>query len=140
MYQRILTGAALLGCSVTDLKCRKVYKPAAAGYLVLAALGHLAGRTATPAQMAFGLLPGIFCLAVSWLSRQGLGYGDSVLALGCGLSLGFWPCMEALFFAFFLSGLWAAILLVLRKAGRKKEFPFVPFLLAGALIQWAGGV
>ncbi len=140
MYQRILTGAVLLGCAVTDLKCRKIYKAAAAGYLALAVLGQLARRTATVAQMAFGLLPGIFCLVVSWLSGQGLGYGDSVLVLGCGLSLGFWPCMETLFFAFFLSGLWAVILLVLRKAGRKKEIPFVPFLLAGALIQWAGGV
>lgn len=140
MYQRILTGTALLCCSVTDLKSRKIYKTAAAGYLALAVLGHIAGRTATFAQMALSLLPGLFCLVVSWISRQGLGYGDSVLALGCGLSLGLSSGVATLFLAFFLSGLWAMFLLVRRKAERKKEFPFVPFLLAGALIQWIGGI
>lgn len=140
MYQRILTGIVLMGCSVTDLKSRKIYRSAAAAYILLALLGHVIGRTATPIRIAAGLLPGIGCLAVSWLSRQGLGYGDSVLILGCGISLGALPCAEILFFSFLLAGIWAAGLLVLRRAGRGKEIPFAPFLFLGALIGWAGGV
>lgn len=138
MYQRILTGIILFGCSVTDLKCKKIYKSAAAAYILLALLGHTAGRTATLEGIAAGLLPGVFCLVVSWLSRQGLGYGDSVLILGCGISVGLWPCVEILFLSFFLAGVWAAGLLVFQRVGREKEIPFAPFLLLGALIGGMG--
>ena len=138
MYQRILTEVVLLGCSVTDLKCKKIYKAVVAAYILLALLGHAAGRTAMPAGIASGLLPGVFCLVVSWLSRQGLGYGDSVLILGCGISVGLWPCVEILFLSFFLAGVWAAGLLVFHRVGREKEIPFAPFLFLGALIGGMG--
>lgn len=136
MYQHILTGAVLLICTVTDLKNRKIYKTAVVGYFVLALLGHAAEHTAGIMPLVSGLLPGAFCFLVSWISRQGLGYGDSALVVGCGLSLGLQPCMTILFVAFFLSGLCAAGLLVTRRAGRKKEIPFVPFLLLGVVIYW----
>ena len=138
MYQYLLTGTVLLICSVTDLKCRRICKAAIGGYIILALLGHTAGRTAIPAKLAAGLLPGIFCFLISWVSRQGLGYGDSALVAGCGLSVGLWPCISVLLTAFLASGLWAAGLLVFRRAGRKKEIPFVPFLLFGLAVFWCG--
>ena len=140
MYQNILTGAVLLFCSVTDLKGRRIYKAAAAGYLALALLGHAAGGTLFSIELAFSLLPGFACLALSWVSRESLGYGDSALILGCGLSLGLWSCVEILLFAFFLAGTWAIGLLLFRRAGRGKEIPFTPFLFLGLVIGWAGGV
>lgn len=139
MYQRILTGIILLGCSVTDLKHRRIRKAVVAVYLALVLLGHAMGKTALM-DLLPGFLPGLFCLVLSWVSREGLGYGDSILILGCGVSLGFWPCMEILFLSFFLAGVWAVVLLLSRRAGRGKEIPFVPFLFLGALIGWAGGV
>ena len=140
MYQRLLTGIVLLGCSVTDLKSRRIYKAAAAGYLAFAFLGRVAGGMLFSIDFAFSLLPGLACLALSWVSRQSLGYGDSALILGCGLSLGFWPCVEILLFSFFLAGVWAIGLLLFRRAGRGKEIPFTPFLFLGLVIGWAGGV
>lgn len=140
MYQWLLTGGVLLICSITDLRYRRVYRAAIGGYLLMAFLGHILGHTLVFAELAAGLLPGAFCLLVSCLSRQSLGYGDSALAVVCGISLGIWPCMAVLFTAFFLSGLWAAGLLVLRRAERKRELPFVPFLFLGVLIQWIGGM
>ncbi len=138
MYQYLLTGTVLLICSVTDLKSRKVYKAVAGAYILLAFLGRVAGNNIAPGELAAGLLPGAFCFLISWISRQSLGYGDSALVTGCGLSIGLWPCMTTLFTAFFLSGLWAVGLLVLRRAGREKELPFVPFLLIGAVICGCG--
>lgn len=137
MYQYALSGAAFLICSITDLKCRKVYKAVAAGYLLLALLGHFIGKTAV-AEIAAGLLPGSVCVLLSWLSRQGLGYGDSILIAICGVSVGFWSCVAIIFTAFFFSGLWAVGLLVFRRAERKKEIPFVPFLLIAVILQWVG--
>lgn len=139
MYQYILTGAALGLCSVTDLKWHRVYKGAAAGYLILAIAGHMAGGTASWAEMAAGVIPGLLFLAVSWASRESLGYGDSLLLAVCGVSLGFWPCIWTAFTAFFWAGVWALFLFWFRKQNRRKEFPFVPFLLLGFVIQWTGG-
>ncbi len=138
MYQNVLTGIVLLICSFTDLRYKKIYKAVAGGYLILAILGHTVKPIVSPAEVAAGLLPGLFCLLLSWISREGLGYGDSVLVAGCGLSVGLWPCITILFAAFLLAGLWAAGLLIFRRAGRKKEIPFVPFLLLGTVIYWCG--
>lgn len=138
MYQNILTELTLAVCSVTDIKYRKIYKAAVAGYIALALLGHALGHTASPVQLAAGLLPGIFCFLISGASRQALGYGDSALVLGCGISVGAWQSLSVLVTGLFLSGLWAAGLLVFHKAGKKKEMPFVPFLFLGTVIYWCG--
>lgn len=138
MYQYVLSAIILLICSYTDIKYRRVSKGIAAIYFTLAVLGHLAAGD-SPGETVLGLIPGGFCFLLSWISRQGLGYGDSVLITGCGVSLGFGPCMLVSFTAFFWAGLWAMGLFVFRKADRKKELPFVPFLLLGVVIQGIGG-
>ncbi len=154
LYQYLLTGTVFSICSFTDLKSRKIYKSVMIGYLLLALLGRALSPAVSPGDqvapdagylrgfedLAAALLPGIFCFLLSWISRQGLGYGDSALVAGCGISVGLWPCLGILFLAFLLAGLWSAGLLLLRKAGRKKEIPFVPFLLLGTVIYWVGGV
>lgn len=139
MYQYILTGAALGISSYTDLKCRRVYGAVAAAYLILAVLGHLTGRTASLTEMLAGVLPGVFCFLVSWVSRQSLGYGDSLVILICGVSLGFWLCIWITFTAFFWSGVWGAAVYRMRKMSPREEIPFIPFLLLGFVIQGIGG-
>ena len=147
MYQKTITGIFLAICTGTDIKRRRVYKSAAAAYFILAAAGHTVScvHAAVSEDSALlpgilvgilcGLVPGAFCFLVSWGSRQALGYGDSLLISICGISLGFLPCVWIILTAFFCSGLWAAILFLFRKAGRKQEFPFVPFLLLGYVLQ-----
>lgn len=139
MYQYVLTGAALGISSYIDLKKRRVYGVVALVYLVLAVLGHFIWRTESLREILVGALPGIFCFLVSWASRQSLGYGDSLLITICGVSLGFWPCTWITFTAFFWSGIWGLAAYRLRRMGRKKEFPFIPFLLLGFVIQGTGG-
>lgn len=139
MFQHTLTAAVLGICSYTDLKWRRVYKSVAAFYLMLAILGHVAGNTASLMEMAIGIIPGLFFFAVSWVSGQSLGYGDSLLIAISGASLGFWPCVWTVFTAFFWSGIWGIGLYRFRRENRKKEFPFVPFLFLGFVMQWIGG-
>lgn len=152
MYQRIVTGIFFAVCSVTDVKRRCVCHRDAFVYFVLAAAGRMAvilhsllndGGTQAAAvcrDILAGLIPGGVCFFVSWSGRQGLGYGDSLLVLICGISLGFRSCIWLTFTAFFWAGIWAAILLAKRRGEvRKSAFPFVPFLLLGYVIQGFGG-
>lgn len=138
MYQYILTAAALGISSFTDLRWHRVYGRIVVLYLILAILGHVAAGTVS-LEIVAGIMPGIFFMIVSWVSRQGLGYGDSLLLTVCGAALGFWPCVWMAFTAFFWSGIWALVLYWFRREGRKKEFSFVPFLFLGFVIQCIGG-
>ena len=140
MYHYLLTTAIFIICSYTDIRYKKVYKIITAVYFILALSGHLIGKTGTVVTMMTGLIPGAFCLFLSWASRQEFGYGDSTLIAICGVSLGFRPCMTIIFTAFFCSGVWALVLFGLRRADRKSEIPFVPFLLLGTVIQGIGGL
>lgn len=65
----------------------------------------------------------------------GMGFGDVKLAVGLGAALG-WYGWGVLFIGAFagvcLNGLFAGVLVVFRRAGRKTLLPFGPFMIAGA--------
>ncbi|GAA4714588.1 prepilin peptidase [Phytohabitans rumicis] len=78
-----------------------------------------------------------FYLILAVASPAGMGLGDVKAALSVGLVAGWFGLGVALAAAvagFLLAGLYAAALLVLRKAGRKDHIAHGPFLLLGALI------
>jgi leader peptidase (prepilin peptidase)/N-methyltransferase len=129
MYQKLLTVVILILCSFTDIRSRRINRRVLAAYGIFIVAGHRAGS-----WMA-GMIPGAFCLVVSLLSHQAIGYGDSILILLLGLSVGLSDCLSVLFTAFFSAGITGILLLVLRRKSRKYELPFVPFLLLGMLIS-----
>lgn len=140
VYQMGLTAAVLAVCTYTDIRRRKVYKKVVLAYLLLAVMGRIAQGADAPGQAAAGLMPGLFCIALSFVTRQGLGYGDSILILICGVSLGLESCIYLTLSAFFWAGIWAMVLFCRKRAERGKAFPFVPFLLIGLMIQGVMGL
>ena len=69
-------------------------------------------------------------LAVSKISGEAMGYGDSILITILGGFLGFWNILSVLTAAFLLAAVFSAVMLVRRGFTRKSSFPFVPFLTA----------
>lgn len=76
------------------------------------------------------LVPGLFLVGISLLSRAGLGKGDVLLLIGTGFYLSWERVLITLSWALFYSSLWAGLLFFRRRRG-KEEFPFVPFVLLG---------
>jgi leader peptidase (prepilin peptidase) / N-methyltransferase len=79
-----------------------------------------------------------FYFVVALVSPRGMGMGDVKLAALLGLYLGWlgWAQLAVgAFGAFLLGGLFAVILLVVRRAGRGSGIPFGPWMIAGA---WLG--
>ncbi|MEU9098084.1 A24 family peptidase [Streptomyces sp. NPDC048361] len=107
---------------------------AAAVLLGLAALvpGHAGSwTTALLGGLALGAGYGVLFL----INPAGLGFGDVKLALGLGVTLGWygWPYLFAgALLGLVLGALYGLGLLVLRRASRKAAFPLGPFLIAGA--------
>lgn len=71
---------------------------------------------------------GALFLAVSRISDEALGYGDSWLILFLGILLGLRDILWLLSMAFMLSGAFSIVLLMRNRYSRKMSFPFVPFL------------
>ena len=75
--------------------------------------------------MAIWLTP---VLTAAFLTREGIGYGDGILALLLGPVFGTEVMWAGLFLAFLLSALCSILLLACKKADRKTCLPFIPFL------------
>lgn len=125
-----LTGAACAGPLVLLLTAAAATGPWSA--LLRAVLGGLA-------------LAGFYFLLVL-IAPSGMGLGDVKLAAGLGVLLAWfgWPTLLAGGVAGFgLAGLYGTALLVTRRATRKHQLPFGPFMIAGALavlLAWPAGL
>jgi leader peptidase (prepilin peptidase) / N-methyltransferase len=125
-----LTGAAYAGTLLLLLASAVVSGPWSA--VARAFLGGLA-------------LAGFYFLLVI-ISPSGMGLGDVKLAASLGALLAWfsWPTLLAGGLAgFLLAGLYGIALLVTRRATRKHQLPFGPFMIAGALavlLAWPAGL
>lgn len=83
-----------------------------------------------PVSVLLGILPGIGCLLVSKLTREAIGYGDSILICVLGLFYdGNHLLKIGMIAVCFASLLGMGLLLAGKK--RQYEIPFVPFLFLG---------
>ncbi len=130
----------LTGLSVIDIKCRKIpigiLAAADAGALIYQALF---GKE--DAALVFGgIAVGILMLAISRLTEESIGYGDSLGIAGLGGYLGFWKLLEVLAAAFFLLAVCGILVLTKKRMERKSALPFYPFLAVSYILYQLGGV
>lgn len=93
--QEWITTAVLLICAGTDFCSKKVYRWVVMLYMTLAVAGRLAaGMAGGMSVFVADLLPGAICLLMARATHQGIGYGDAMLILVCGLSVGWRACIE----------------------------------------------
>ena len=88
-----------------------------------------------------GAAIGAVCMMISKFTKEGLGYGDSLVILILGTYLGFYDLLLVLSTAFFLLLCVSIPALCIRKMSRKYALPFLPFLTCGyILLLLAGGM
>lgn len=133
---RIICFGILAGLSFTDLKYRKIPcsmlvtgSVLAAGYCFLCCKNQILLNLG-------GLLIGLLFLAVSRMTREGLGYGDSWLLCILGLYLGAGELLELLAVAWAGVAVAAMIVLCAKKYKRGISLPMVPFIAAGYMAAW----
>lgn len=88
-----------------------------------------------------GIVGGLAFLVLALAVPSGLGLGDVKLAVQIGLVLGWLSVAVVLswvFLGFLVGGLWAAALVMTRRATRKTHLAFGPPLLLGALLALLG--
>jgi len=80
------------------------------------------------------LMAGLLFLVVYLISRKGLGGGDAKFMAVAGLYLGFNGVLPAMLYGSILASLFAIIMILAKKIGRKDAIPLVPFLYLGMLL------
>ena len=120
-------------CSVQDIREKEIslWKLQIYGFLILGFFIQKNSLFSLLEKGIFGLIPGLLFLFLAKASKEAVGYGDGIILLFIGISIGFWQCLGVLFTA--LLGIFLAAAMILILAGRKKNvrIPFLPFLLTG---------
>lgn len=123
--------------SYLDVKDRELPVGLFVFFGILGLVVHMILRDRSVNSILAGLIPGAGCVLVSWLTREMLGYGDSmglcVLGIFEDLENVFW----IMFIAFMLSAVYGLWEMLVRRQGLKAAMPFFPFLwmaLVGVII------
>ena len=128
--ETVLVAALLAGNCMQDIRRREIFFLPTLLTGVAGICVHFAEGRAS--SIALSLLPGILLLLCSFATRGAIGGGDAVLTAAVGAWTGFPEITVTVILALALV---PAAAWLFRAAGkRRKELPFVPFILAGWLL------
>ena len=128
----LLTGLGL--SSVIDIKIRKVSLKIVGIMFVVGCMLRIMQENFLELALLIGLLPGIVCLLLSWLTKGEIGAGDGCMRLALGAFMDFWEVFSVFTVAISLVGVVALILMLRFHKGKKYEIPFIPFLFLGCFV------
>lgn len=80
-----------------------------------------------------GVMVGAVVLVFAYFSKEAIGAADGVIIMVCGAAFGLLETVSFTFFAAFYAGVFAMVLLLTKRVGKKSRIPFLPFLLFGYL-------
>lgn len=129
----------LAGGAFEDIRRKKISLIWIGIFALAGIVGNVVWREESMWSLAGGVCIGVLLLGISRLTHGEIGLGDGCVICVTGIYLGFYKNMELLLLALMLTALFAIILMLLRKAGRKTELPFVPFLCMAHIVVWSLG-
>jgi leader peptidase (prepilin peptidase)/N-methyltransferase len=140
MWSELAMMGMLTMCSAQDVKRKQIRLNLVLAFGILGILFHMLWRIQSMGSLLSGMAVGLVLLVLALLSGGRIGVGDGVLLIVTGIYLGLEENLELLFTGLFLCGLWALVLLVLKKKQRQDTIPFVPFLLVAYVGMLVGGL
>lgn len=133
----ILIISYLIFCSYIDIKKGYIYfKPTIIILALIIILRFVEMITChnNPVTFLSSFIPGILMILLSFLTRESIGYGDSILLLLCSVGVGLWNGIFIIMCSFIYSAIFSLTLLIKGK-NKKETIPFVPFIFL-ALITY----
>ena len=118
-------------CTFTDIKKRNV-----CGWLCIVNIVAAIFRNISGKSLIEGAIIGGIFLIISVVTREKIGYGDSLVFLAIGLIIGGEKCFVIIFWSFLLCSIFSLVAIILKKTTFKSTVAFMPFVLAGALVTF----
>lgn len=138
MWSRIAVMGMLALCSVEDIRKKQIRLNPVFAFGILGIIFHMLWRIQSIESLLLGMLVGVAMLFLSILTGGRIGAGDGVVLIVTGIYLGVERNLTLLLCGLLMCGIWAFVLIVLRKKSRKDTIPFIPFLLVAYVYILAG--
>jgi len=108
--------------------------------IVLSFLGVIFDEANIIPYLLSALVASGFLLILNFFTKgKGMGMGDVKLAIFMGLFLGHPKTIVAFYVAFIVGAIFGLILMILKKANKKSQVPFGPFMIFGFFVAWWWG-
>lgn len=91
------------------------------------------------AELIWGLMPGALLLLMAVITKKA-GIADGIVLLLLSLPLGYRECIVSFVLSFLIMSIVSLLLLVLNKVKGNSKLPYLPFLLAGYMMQAIAGL
>lgn len=143
MEKWIMTGITLvllIICTASDVKSRKIPVCVIMAGAVGTMLCLLLQQEVTPGKMLSGMIVGIIMVVISIVTDEQIGMGDSLIFCILGAGHGFMTSIAVLGISLGLTAATVALLLCIKKVGKRDRIAFVPFILTGYCLTMAGGM
>lgn len=134
LSQWIILGVVLIPSVFWDIRYKKISILPVISGIVLGLVFSVFRKEKHLVDMVISLLPGLFLLAASFVSKGCIGSGDGFICVFLGCVLPFKYVIYATVTGFMLAAVFGLVLILLKKAGRKTKLPFIPFLSAGVFL------
>ena len=85
----------------------------------------------TVINTVISIIPGGILLTMAFLTKEQIGYGDAVVVTLMGLFVSVDIVCSSLVMGLTIAGMVSVIYIVIKRADRKKQIAFTPFLLLG---------
>lgn len=131
----MLTCSYLTAMTATDIRKRQIPDDATIFYGMIFIIIKLSAMDLyVVLNSVMGIVLGTLMPAVAYLiNKNSIGLGDIKLIACVSIPIGFPNIIYVLAKAFFVGGIYAAVMLLRKKVKRDTELPMVPFILAGAI-------
>ena len=103
------------------------------------AVNQCAGEIKGTAELVWGLVPGTLLLLMAVATRKA-GIADGIVLLLLSMPLNYRECIVSFVLSFLIMSLVSLFLLVLHKVKGNSKLPYLPFLLAGYMLQAITGL
>lgn len=138
--KEIVIGMFLIINAITDWKEKNVYVPFSLFFGILGVIAMIFEENMEISSFAGGVALGVTLMLFSVLSQGGLGLGDGIVVMVLGIWLGGWKSVLIFMGGLCLAAVAGVIKLCLKKAGRKSELAFIPFLTLSYMVFCIGDV
>lgn len=141
--RKFVTLSIWLGAlAVSDLRWKRVpvWLLAAGGIIVtVMSVNRFEQGIEGAAELVWGLMPGVLLLLMAVITNKA-GIADGIVLLLLSLSLGYRECIVSFVLSFLIMSIMSLLLLVLHKVKGNSKLPYLPFLLAGYMMQALAGL
>ena len=119
---------------IADIRKSRFYiGPVLICTFILMGIGIVGGKI-TLFSVLTGWIPGMMMVMMSRWTNGKIGEGDGIVAAAMGVLIGWYEILLLFSLACFLSAGYGLWLMVVRKSGKNRAFPFIPLLFMAVLL------